>query len=129
MRRVTFTAGLAAGLAVVSVALAVCQKNKYNCFDPGGSFCQGSVTACEQGYGDVTGDGFTCALETVREGRCRVYSGCTPGSCSGGGGHFTGCESGGTPNQCCYCTNLLYTYGSGFSYKFCTQQDTCTANP
>lgn len=128
MRRINVSVGLTAALAVASAALAVCHKNKFSCFDPGGSFCQGSVTACEQGYGDVSGDGFTCTLETVRVGKCRVYSGCTPGSCSGGG-LFTGCESGGTPNQCCNCTTLLYEYDSGFSYKFCTQQDTCTANP
>lgn len=131
MRSIDYAVGAFALLAAVSTAAAVCHKNKYNCFYAGGSFCQGAVTSCTQGYGDVPGAGFTCLQEEVQKGKCYVYSGCTAGSCTppGSGSTFTGCESGGTPNQCCHCTTHLYTYDSGDDYKFCTSSETCTANP
>lgn len=117
---------LAAGSLVT--AAAACIRPKVQCTSASG-FCQGEVTACEQGWEDAP-VGYACRRWERREAKCYRFTDCAPYPCSqnpppGSWPLPTFCKEGG---QCCSCqTSIIGSEsGTGLYYWFYTDCTPCS---
>jgi hypothetical protein len=112
-------------LAMTASALAVCVEPKpWNCAT-GAGFCAASLTACENGWHDAAGNGWTVSSWFSRPNNCWTFAGCTSHPCSTTPGGFrTGCQDNGS---CCTCSTRTTATANGTSSYYPTAMVVCEA--
>lgn len=118
---------LAFGSAAMAASAACIDRMPNDCSSSGSGYCQGTVTACGQGWHDVSGAGQRCGSSTLQESTCQVWKGCGPGACSSGSGTNVGCVP--SSGQCCFCATFVTSYPSGKHYWEYGLCEFCAVNP